>query len=167
MKNPNELKARFPYMFDEANLGISIARGWFPMFAKLCEDIDELLGSDKKNFRWIQAKEKFGVARWHYRIDGLSPSIKVRLVDHSSVVTVLRDSSEEKPAAKVQELVAELIASAENKTHTTCIVCGDAGHPDSHTGYVLVLCAQHAHQRKNEGNQSMRALWFNDDEDSL
>jgi hypothetical protein len=167
MKNPNELKARFPHMFDGKNIGISIPKGWFPIFAKLCEDIDELLGTDKKNFQWVQAKEKFGVARWYYRIDGLSPAIKVRVFDESNAVTVLSDSRKEKPAANVQELVAELIASAEQKTHTTCIVCGDAGHPDSHSGYVLVLCAQHARQRKNEGNQSMRALWFNEDEDSF
>lgn len=63
MNTPKELQARFPYMFEGDNIGIDIARGWMLGFQKLCEQIDELLGADKRGFHWTQCKEKFGSAR--------------------------------------------------------------------------------------------------------
>ena len=38
------LAKRFPYMFAKKNLGIAFYRGWQPIFAGLCVDIDHLLG---------------------------------------------------------------------------------------------------------------------------
>ena len=70
-KTPAELKARFPYQFDNPkSLGISFARGWFKGFAELCAEIDTLLGDDKRGFVWAQVKEKFGSARFHFDIVG-------------------------------------------------------------------------------------------------
>ena len=43
MNNPKQLKARFPYQFAGKNIGLSISRGWSPLFEKLFSDIDHLL----------------------------------------------------------------------------------------------------------------------------
>ena len=54
MITPKQLQQRFAYMFEGGNIGISIPKGWMPEFAKLCEQIDELLGDDKDGFHWRQ-----------------------------------------------------------------------------------------------------------------
>lgn len=169
MNTPKELKARFPYMFSGKNIGISIPKGWFPLFSKLCQDIDATLGSDKKAFCWVQVKEKFGAARWYSKIDGQASGIKISVFNEKGdgEVTTLLDSRKDKPVATIQQMVAALIDAAEGQTHKTCIVCGDEGRSDNHTGYVLVLCEKHARMRKNGGNKSLPPFWFQDDEDGL
>jgi hypothetical protein len=169
MKTPKELKARFPYMFAGKNIGISIPTGWFPLFAGLCQDIDALLGASQKNFHWVKVKEKFGAARWYSKIDGQASGIKISVFDErgDGEVTTLLDSRKDKPAVTIQEMVATMIDAAEGLTHKTCIVCGDAGRSDNHTGYVLVLCEKHARMRKIGGNKSLPPFWFQDDEDGL
>lgn len=57
MTTQRQVQARYPYMFVGRHLGISIARGWIRIFAKLCNDVDELLGSDKRGFHWRQCTE--------------------------------------------------------------------------------------------------------------
>jgi hypothetical protein len=52
MSPVNELKARFPYLFLEPNLGISIAKGWFASFEATCCEIDQLLGPNKMGLRF-------------------------------------------------------------------------------------------------------------------
>lgn len=52
----NALKARFSYMFDSPSSGIDIYRGWLADFASACEQIDALLGDDKRGFHFTQCK---------------------------------------------------------------------------------------------------------------
>ena len=77
---PRRITTRFPYMFEGENIGLSVAAGWTAIFEKLCSDIDTLLGEDKRNFHWVQCKEKFGVARWYWEIEGVEPTISVDIV---------------------------------------------------------------------------------------
>ena len=49
-----------------ALFGFECGEGWFDIIKKLCSQIDELLTKkDKKSFRVIQVKEKFGTLRFY------------------------------------------------------------------------------------------------------
>ena len=52
----NDLKERFSYMFAGPHAGIDIYRGWLADFASACEQIDALLGDDKRGFHFTQCK---------------------------------------------------------------------------------------------------------------
>jgi hypothetical protein len=71
-QSPRAPRDRFPYMFDGPNSGFEFYRGWMSVLVWACEEIDEALGEDKRNFRWTQIKEKFGGSRFYYWIDSAS-----------------------------------------------------------------------------------------------
>ena len=58
-------------------MGIFIPTGWRSIFEKLCEDIDALLGLDKRGFHFIQCKEKFGSARWYWGMRKVKRPVRV------------------------------------------------------------------------------------------
>ena len=61
-----QLKARFAYMFVGRPISMEFYDGWLPVFAQACEQIDEVLGENKRDFHWVQVKEKFGSARFYF-----------------------------------------------------------------------------------------------------
>lgn len=168
MNNPiHTLKKRFPYQF-QSNIGIDIARGWAETFVQLCEAIDEVTRQDPQGrhygFHWRQVKEKFGTARLYYRMDGADRKIRVDLIDGNGGVVSLRMGSTSECAkthGPVEE-VSRLIDAAEARLHGICIVCGDMpAEIDRTGGYLLKLCAHHAHQR-NVDRVSMDSPLFED-----
>ena len=161
MKNPKELQARFPYMFAGRNIGISISKGWFSLFASLCQEIDAQLGADKRDFHWLQAKEKFGAARWYWNMSGQSSGLSIKLFDHAGEVTTLLNTRLEKPANTLAARIHILIEAAQAKTHSRCIVCGDTGRHDNQAVDALVLCDKHAEMRKTGGDEGLPPFWFN------
>ncbi len=164
MKNPTQLKARFPYQFGGHNIGISVARGWFPAFAQLCADIDHLLGDDKRNFHWTQVKEKFGSARYYWAMDRRNPYVNVSIVDAAgSVLSVVRQEQEDEsnPTSQVSRQISALIDQASGATSTSCIACGLPGRLDNYQGYVLVLCEKHADARHRN---KLPSFWFEEEE---
>ncbi|MDZ4283530.1 MAG: hypothetical protein U1C04_22550 [Hydrogenophaga sp.] len=64
-----DLQVTFPHQFSGPSLGVNVARGWLPIFAQLCSDIDAALGPQKRGFYWRQVKEKLGSLRATFRLD--------------------------------------------------------------------------------------------------
>lgn len=160
MNTLKQLEARFPYQFTGPNIGISIAPGWNPIFQQLCEQIDELLGDDKKGFHWEQCKEKFGSARLYWSMRGNGSGIKVNFISEVGDVTSLNIPKKEKPGSSVSEQIGALIDAAEGKTRHACIICGEPGKTNNQDGFVLVLCEEHARQRRAG---DLPSNWFWDD----
>jgi hypothetical protein len=150
MKTLADLKKDYQYMFAAKNIGISIAKGWMPIFAQLCKDIDDVLNDDKLDFHWVQCKEKFGAARFYYSIKNCTPGIKINLVDETGEVKSYDIRTEDKREKTVSDQVDELINKATKKTNTSCIVCGDPAEVNSTNRYFLVLCKTHAKKRAND-----------------
>ncbi len=165
MITPKQLQQRFAYMFEGDNIGISIPKGWMPEFAKLCEQIDELLGDDKHGFHWRQCKEKFGSARWYWTMKGgAKQALRIDVISNMQAVsTTLKSGKPTQPVPSLQDQIGQLIGEAEAKTQHACIVCGQSGKLDQQESYVLVLCADHARQRQLG---ALPEFWFADDEDS-
>lgn len=124
MSRVHELSKRFPYMFSGRNAGFSVADGWVEVFTKLCEDIDAVLGENKRGFHWVQLKEKFGSARFYHQHDGGTD--------------------------EVFWLVDDLVDKAQEKTESMCFYCGKPGKADAHRGWMLVVCEEHAAERKGK-----------------
>ena len=163
--NPKQLKARFPYMFDGENIGLSFCRGWFPLFTKLCVDIDGLLGPDKRGFHWVQLKEKFGSARFYWAMDGHRPAPRIGLISASQVAAVASrgncpdqtGGSQPSVARRIDDLVGQTILA----TRSLCIVCGQPGKPNQDEPWILVLCDEHAMQRRQG---ELESAWFDKEE---
>jgi hypothetical protein len=120
----NELIQRDPYQF-KSHIGISIARGWGPLFTKLCEGVDAVTRDDPRGlhyrFHWIQAKEKFGAGRLHWEISGFKARCNA------------------------------LVNAAQSRTTKICIICGaEPAMPDDSGGYLLNLCEHHTKLRKSD-----------------
>jgi hypothetical protein len=136
-----------------------------PEFAKLCEQIDELLGRDKCGFHWRQCKEKFGSARWYWTIKGGSKqALRIDIMTNMRAVSMtLKDRKQKQSEPSLQNQIGELIGKAEAKTQQACIVCGQSGKLDQQEAYVLVLCEEHVRQRSDG---KLPDFWFADAEDS-
>jgi hypothetical protein len=133
-----DLRARYPYQFSGPWLEIEVAKGWIPLFARLCSDVDQALGADTYGFYWSQIKEKFGSARFYYRFGEREPVPSDYRPD--------RDHG-----LNYQQVVMEvfnLTEQAEEATLSVCLACGKAGSRDSTGGYLLVLCPEHRVQRR-------------------
>ncbi|MBK9236735.1 MAG: hypothetical protein IPO19_12155 [Rhodoferax sp.] len=160
MNNPKQLKARFPYQFAGKNIGLSISRGWFLLFEKLCEDIDHLLGDDKHDFHWTQLKEKFGAARFYFALDGKSEMF-IDFISPHGVKTVRPTTAKHETEANLRQQIQALINKATSSTNRLCIVCGEPGAVDQFENYLLVLCKPHADLRRLD---QLPPAWFEEDE---
>lgn len=163
--NPlGQLKSRFPYLFEGKNIGLEIPRGWLPLFAKLCQDIDTLLGANKRGFHWIQLKEKFGSARFYWGMNAVKPAIRLDLI---SPVGVVSHATQAKARKADQQMLIdrlhELVHAAEEETTHSCIVCGAPAANDRGDGWYLVLCPEHVRMRKAK---CLPAMWFEGDENA-
>lgn len=154
MKTPHELAQRYPYMFAGKNLGNAVARGWLPLFSKLCEQIDTLLGDDKMGFHWVQCKEKFGSARFYWKTDRHS-GVRVDLFGDDGVLSLATKAAD----VKLSEIQG-LVTAAERETQKVCIVCGLApAKASAEGGHYLVLCEAHALARQR-GTEHLPSPWF-------
>lgn len=185
---PKKLRACYSYMFAGPDIGISIPRGWMEIFARLCEDIDQSLGTDRQGFHFTQCKEKFGSARWYWSMQGRQSGFRIDLISEAGTVTglVLAAKSHESAPDSAPELVrepvpidsrpdarrsdygramsehiAELVDAATEQTHQACIVCGSRARGDAHGGWMLMLCETHAAQRRRD---KLPNFWFEGDE---
>jgi hypothetical protein len=163
MNPQKELEARFPYMFQGKHIGISVARGWLPMFSKLCEAIDNELGDDKQGFHWRQVKEKFGSGRFYFQFGRTKQTMQMDLFDSEGGLSFKAEEKPRKPKSakqEVQKRIGEMIHKAEAHTNQICIVCGkEAADRDSTGGYLLVLCESHIKQR-HEGPDCLDSPWY-------
>ncbi|MES2948741.1 MAG: hypothetical protein V4858_09385 [Pseudomonadota bacterium] len=165
---PRALETRHPYMFSADNLEYSVPKGWFPIFAKLCEDIDFLLGDDKQAFHWTQLKTKFGSARFYWSLGADSGPLRVDLRTPDGVLSFETD-----PPGRVRtdrtlrtmKQITALVHAAEAATKKLCAVCcGEAATVEDTPGFSLPVCRLHTAER-NEPSHAALNLWFGQDED--
>jgi hypothetical protein len=162
MDTPKELKARYPYMWQGNNIGISFSKGWFKTFAQLCADIDALLGQDKRGFHYSQVKEKFGTIRIYWGLGKMRGPTIIDIQTPEGLTSLVNDPAARVTDEKRQELMSkiqQLVSEAEEMTTNLCAVCGAKGEMDRGTGYYLVLCPHHIAQRKMNP-RGMDSPWF-------
>lgn len=144
-KSPQQLKARLPYQFAGHNIGHAFPFGWFPVIARLCLDIDELLGEDKMEFNWLQIKEKIG----------------------SATLYATMRAPENDDEQQRQDAIYRAIRSASDKTSSMCIVCGETSQEvRSPAHYVLQLCPSHGPLFREGGTHALPNFWMPSEADA-
>lgn len=162
MKTPKEVRERFPYMWRGDDLGIFVAKGWMQIFAQVCTDIDALLGEDKRGFRWLQIKEKFGAPRFYCRMDPVKPPPPPEEEEWSDDELPWDQWAGETEAQRNQRLaIFHLVGEVQLAAIRICIVCGNPCGP-GRSGILLSLCSEHREQYKAK---SMESPWFKDEEE--
>jgi hypothetical protein len=145
MLTPSQLHDAFAYQFawlDEHPDLYERYRGWWPIFVRLCRQVDELLGADKRGFVWRQVKEKFGSGRFYWRLGDGDTVVHADLQFPDRLVHV-----ELPPTSDLGESIRTLVHEAERDTKASCIVCGNPGELDQSHGWMLTLCPKHRDMR--------------------
>jgi hypothetical protein len=137
--SPGALKRRFPYMFEGSNIGFDFYRGWMPIFAWACEEIDTVLGQDKRDFRWVQLKEKYGAARFYYAM-GKSDAHPVEIDTPARLSSMRADPALEQVITRAVE---DIVDKASAATESACVVCGSNATVQNYGGYLVNLCVVH------------------------
>lgn len=144
------LKARFPYQFEGSRMEIYVGAGWASIFEKLCEDIDETLGEDKRGFHWDQVKEKYGSARFYFRLGAMPADLRLDLRTDKGLLSKVVPAEDGPGSRKFSEdqlslakRLRKLTIEAEMATQHSCAVCGEKGDLDRSQPWIIVLCPEH------------------------
>jgi len=148
-------------MFSMKNMGIVIPTGWQPIFERLCEDIDALLGRDKRGFHFIQCKEKFGSARWYWGMSKVRQRVRVDILDGDGSAMSLGRPDQRKTPVTLGAQIGQLVGDAEARTLHACIVCGEPSQADTFEGYILQVCAVHKKMRRRG---TLPSFWPDEDD---
>lgn len=151
----------FPYMFNQENIGFSFYRGWMPIIAGACIDIDQLLGGDRERFHWTQLKEKFGTGRFHFALDGDS-EVRGDIYLQEVVWSFSTPKSGDGAPSTLRRTISALVRAAEEESARNCMICGEPARPQSYWGNFMNLCSDHHPlklQRPGEGRwEAVRRL---------
>lgn len=131
-----QLIREFPRLFRNFSPENSyLSRGWADLMRHLLQDIDALLG-DRHELQVLQVKEKFGLLRFYFEIDGRK-TINADVVSPGGAkrIQILPDDVDE---LFVQ--VRSLVARAEADSAHICERCGAPGVLDR-SGWWKVRCA--------------------------
>ena len=147
-----QLKQRFPYQFSHPHATFEFYRGWMPIVAGLCIELDRLLGEQRALFQWKQMKEKFGSARLYYALAGESVLIgDIHLPEGPQTLQIQPDE----PSDLFQR-VDTLVRAAQEASKHACMVCGSKAETRSYGGYLQTLCG--AHRADVIGRAAVREL---------
>lgn len=154
------LQARFPYMFNtKDNLGCAFHRGWMPILAGLCVEIEHLLGERREAFHWKQIKEKFGTGRFYYTL-GNAHEMRVDLMNPAGRLSFSTEVQSDQDFVDVKQAVFRLVIEGEEETARSCMICGGAATPRAYGYYVLNLCADHHPDKvRQPGDMPNEAIW--------
>lgn len=139
--SPSQLRAMYPYQFrDEVRGRLLFPRGWMPIVADMCCEVDQVLGQHPPfvDFTWRQLKEKLGAPRYYFALtlktscEDQAPA-EVRF-DDPLALSALRE--------KLQELLMEVTHRAQTRGMSVCMACGAPGVLGDQA-WRLTLCPEH------------------------
>lgn len=107
------------HLFSTGAYEISILPGWLFIIEQLLEDIDHILSNTQNaRVKIVTIKEKFGALRIYYGITGANGNIAER--------------------------IGVLVGEAEQKSESTCMICGAKGlMEEDEYGVFSVKCDEH------------------------
>jgi hypothetical protein len=120
-----------------------------PIVAGLCMELDMLLGNfdeldklnkQRKQFQWLQMKEKMGSARLYFTLGDQ----KVTVLDFHYPEGTLSHLMLPKSPTDLFGQIHALVQTAQEETKTTCMVCGGIATTKNYGGYLQTLCEAHS-----------------------
>lgn len=128
----NEVKAKYPRLFDGRDIGTDVSPGWWPALIEAFDGITALLEQHSEFMCSIrQIKEKFGTLRMYTYIHGASLGVD--------------EDGEEQFAPVPEDLclkIHEILDLADVRTSKTCEFCGKPGE-HRNTRWIKTLCDDH------------------------
>ena len=132
LKRELELKLvkRFPTIFQDYGgdmrktcmaWGFSHGDGWYDLLEEACLEIEKLCKDNGIRVVALQVKEKFGSLRFYY--------------------TVEYDTEKTDELGEVTKKIDEVISNAEEKSYTTCEICGKPGKTTGQF-WIKTLCEE-------------------------
>lgn len=101
-----------------------VAVGWLAIANAMCTDVELILGDIAARFRPIEAKEKLGGWRFHWRLEPAADAV-AQMTDE-----------------QLYRAASARVRQAQKETTATCMWCGEPGAPWT-TGWVHVACDRH------------------------
>ena len=150
------LRTRYPYMFQGQHVGLTIFRGWSPILARACEQIDGMLVPERLGFHWVQLRSDQGAGFFLYLL-GENRHFVVDLNGKTrrAMMVAAYDVANDLTIA-----IDQVVIEAERVAGTACMVCGARAEPTLHFGQELTLCACHAADDLNErGEEGLEGFW--------
>lgn len=128
----NEVKAKYPRLFDGRDIGTDVSPGWWPALIEAFEGISALLEQHPNVVCSIlQIKEKFGTLRVYSRT-------------HAGSLGIDEDGGEQfVPVPEdLRRKIHGILDLADVRTSKTCEYCGKPGERRN-TGWIKTLCNDH------------------------
>ena len=116
---PSVLQERFAYMFTGKSLSFEYYAGWMALLARACEQIDTVLGADRRQFQWTALDARGGTYRLLYRMTG---DRNAHRIENDSITLFVELAP--RPHDAVASAVADSVARARAVSARSCIVCG-------------------------------------------
>lgn len=123
-----------------------VSPGWYDLIDKLCSDIEEVLGTDGcKKFEVEQIKEKFGVLRFYWKLDGYR-QLHVDAIGGQGHLHFVGVAKERGKAGAAQDSVAAQVTALVDATceasETICETCGALAQLRKRGGWLTTRCDQ-------------------------
>lgn len=150
------LRTRFPYMFEGDHAGLTLYRGWTPIFGRACEQIDGLLPPRKLGFHWVQLRADRGCGLFVYAL----AELRTFVADLERETRRARTLNADNVGAEVTTQVDRVVFEAERMTSTACMVCGRNAEAASYFGAELPLCSSHEPTALNsKSEEGLEGFW--------
>lgn len=149
-------RARFPAMFWGRHLGLTLYRGWNPILAAACGEIEHVLSHSALAFHWVQIEEEYGAARFLYSLGERSRYV-IELTPQSrrAMIVVTHEAAD-----GLTKSIDRIVNEAERLTCESCMVCGARTSRGLHFGRELPLCPLHQPEILNRrGEEGLEGLW--------
>ena len=127
--------------------GCQCNSGWEPLLRECCRQIVDKyaeygIGSDDIDLVPVQIKEKFGTLRFYYGYK--DAPCRLAAIDNVGAGTgirfVLGNTDDDENTGKLRHEIALIIRAAEEKSKTTCEICGLPGVLRNKRGRIETLC---------------------------
>ncbi|MEJ8814781.1 hypothetical protein WKW77_27165 [Variovorax ureilyticus] len=153
---PVSARSRFPAMFSGPHAGITLYRGWNPILAAACREIQQAVEFRGLGFRWVRIEEEDGVAALFYALGERSRFV-IDLANSSRRAVVLNTH------ARADDLVRYIdcvVLDAERLSAEACMVCGAHSRRRNYFGRDLPLCDRHQPEFLNASDEEgLEGLW--------
>ena len=156
MRVTPELVKRFPHMFSGEHGGRTLFRGWSPILATACEQIQIALSGTGVDFSWYRLALCDGEPLFLYLL-GVRRRFVLDVEGDSRCVEVQLIPGVERTFCPGLDAI---VRESERIASQSCLVCGAPASATRHFGVLLALCERHSPEILNDPyDEGLEGVW--------